>query len=102
MVTEIKRTRVDDSGESGLDEHKQYSILFPLVIVKIIIIILIVIALKGAVQDFLQSPHCTTNCIQHVHSSGQGTVVCKSCATCQALIIAACHVPHGTKRQLSY
>ena len=35
---------------------------------------------------FLLSPHCTTTCLQHVCSSGQGTVVCKSHATHQALI----------------
>ena len=25
---------------------------------------------------FLQSPHCAANCLQHVHSSGQGVIVC--------------------------
>ena len=38
-------------------------------------------------RDFLQSPHCPRNCLQHVRSSGQGTIVCKSPATHQALII---------------
>ena len=36
------------------------------------------IALKGAVPDLLQSPHCAANCLQHVRSSGQGAMVCKS------------------------
>ena len=35
---------------------------------------------------FLRSPHCAANYLQHVHSSGQCAVVCKSRATLQALI----------------
>ena len=35
-------------------------------------IIIIVTAFKGAVRDFLQSPHCVANRLQHVHSSGPG------------------------------
>ena len=31
-------------------------------------------------SSFLQFPHCAANCLQHVHSNGQGTVVYKSCA----------------------
>ena len=55
---------------------------------------------------FLQSPHCATNCLQHIHSSGQGAVVCKSYANhvqcIERLSYATCHVPHGAKGQLSY
>ena len=36
---------------------------------------------KRSKSHFLQSPHCTANCLQHVRSSGQGVVVCKSRAT---------------------
>ena len=39
------------------------------------------IVFKGANRDCLHSPHCATNCLQHVRSGGQGTVVCKSRAT---------------------
>ena len=43
---------------------------------------------------------------EHVglRSSGQGAIVCKSCATHQALIECntSCYVPRGTKEQLSY
>ena len=42
----------------------------------IIIITIIIIALKGAIRDFLQSPHCAANCIQHVRA-----ILCKSRAT---------------------
>ena len=52
----------------------------------IIIIIIVIIAFKGAFRDLLQFPHCATNCLQHVRSSGQGAVVCKSRATHRALI----------------
>ena len=48
--------------------------------------IIIIIALKDAVRDCLQSPHCTTNCHQHVHSSGPGAIVYK---------LFAAHSPHG-------
>ena len=42
---------------------------------------MIILALKGANQDFfVQSPHCAANCIQHVHSSGPGATERKSCA----------------------
>ena len=34
---------------------------------------------------FLQSPHCTEHCLQHVRSSGQSPVMCKPCATHWAL-----------------
>ena len=41
---------------------------------------------------FLQSPHYTTNCLQHIHWSGQGTIVCKSH---QALI--TCNMSFATR-----
>ena len=76
----------------------------------IIIIIINIIAFKGAIRDFfvfvfvLQSPHCTANRLQHVSSSGPGTIVCKSRATHRALITCnmSCYVPRGTKGQLSF
>ena len=36
-------------------------------------------------SGFLQSPHCTANCLQGVRFNGQGTIICKSCATHQVL-----------------
>ena len=53
---------------------------------------------------FLQSAHCAENCLQHVRSSGQDTIVCKSRATRQALI--TCNMPcvtwyEGTAQPLS-
>ena len=50
------------------------------------IITIIIIVLKGTSQDFSQSPHCTVNCLQHVHSSGQVTIMCKSHAPHPVLI----------------
>ena len=55
-------------------------------IVDILIMIMIMITLKGVIRDFLQSPHCAANCFQHVRSSGEDAVVCKSRATHRALI----------------
>ena len=40
---------------------------------------------------FLQSPHCARNCLQHVCTSCQGTIVCKSRATDQAQHVV-CHM----------
>ena len=47
---------------------------------------MIIIALKGTIRDFLQSPYCTSNCLQHVRSSGQGAKSLESLATYRALI----------------
>ena len=60
----------------------------------IIIKIIIIIAFKGAIRDFLQSPHSAANCLQHVWSSAPGT-----CNTSSAYHV---QVPLGTKGQLSY
>ena len=56
-------------------------IILIIIIIIIIIIITIIIAFKGAIRDFLQSPHRAANCLQHVRSSGPGAIVCKSRAT---------------------
>ena len=68
------------------------------------IIIIIIIAFKGAIRDFLQSPHSAAKRLQHARSSGPGAIVCKSCATRRALITCnmSCYMPLGTKGQLSY
>ena len=42
--------------------------------------------MKCAIQDLWQSPHCTANCHQHVHSSGPGAIVYKSFAAHRSLI----------------
>ena len=57
-----------------------------------LILLIIIIAFKGAIRDFLQSPHSAANCLQHVRSSGPGAIVCKSRATHRALITCKCHV----------
>ena len=54
--------------------------------------LIIIIKFKGAIRDFLRSPHSAENCLQHVRSSGPGVIVCKSCATHRALIMCKCHV----------
>ena len=61
-------------------------------VLPLIIIIIIIIAFKGAIQDFLQSPHSAANSLHHAYSSGPGAIVCKSCATHRALITCKCHV----------
>ena len=55
-------------------------------------IIIIIIAFKGAIQDFLQSPHSAANRLQHVCLSGLGAIVWKSRATHPALFTCKCHV----------
>ena len=67
-----------------------------------IIIIIIIIAFKGAIRDFLQSPHSAVNCLQHVRSSGTGAIVCKSRATHLALFTCKCYVTcHLVRRDSS-
>ena len=64
--------------------------------------VIIIIAFKGAIRDFLQSPHSAANCFQHVHSSGPGAIVCKSRATHLALFTCKCHVTcHLVRRDSS-
>ena len=41
-----------------------------IIMMTIIIMIIIIITFKGAVPDFLQSPHCAESYLQHVRSSG--------------------------------
>ena len=45
-----------------------------------------IMALKGAIQDFLRSNHCAANCLQHQCSCGHGAIMCKSFASHGALI----------------
>ena len=67
-----------------------------IIIIMIIMITMIIIkiALKGAMRDFAQFPHCAADCLQHVHSSGNGAIVCKSRATHRALI--TCYMSSAT------
>ena len=48
--------------------------------------VIIIIAFTGTVRDFLQSPRCATDYLQHLRSSAPGTIVCKSRATRQVLV----------------
>ena len=43
---------------------------------------------------FLTMSSCTSNCLQHIRSSGQGAIMHKSCATHQVLI--TCNMSCGT------
>ena len=45
-----------------------------------------IMMLKGVFWDFLQSPHCAADYLQHIYSSDQGTAMCKSWATHRAPI----------------
>ena len=67
------------------------------------VIMIIIITFKGTIRDFLRSPHCATNClqVQHVHSSGPGAIVCKSCATHLVLITWKCFTCHVVRRASS-
>ena len=69
----------------------------------IIIIIIIVIIIyyyyycieRRNLRFSIQSPHCAANCLLHVHSSGQGAIVCKLLATYGRSSHATCQVPHA-------
>ena len=60
--------------------------------------------MKGATRDFLQSPHCASNRVQHVRSSGPGAIVFTSRASHRALIVCnmSYNVPRGTQGQFCY
>ena len=55
---------------------------------------IIIIALKGAIQDFLQSPHCAGNCFQRVRSSGLGAIII-ICVHITCNTSSAYHVQHA-------
>ena len=60
--------------------------------------IMIMTAFKGAIQDFLQSPHFAVNCLQHVRSSGPDSKhVQITCNTSSAY-----HVQHVVLRATWY
>ena len=67
-------------------------------------IIIIIIAFKGTIRHFLQSPHSAANCLQHERSSGPGrNRVQITCNTSSAYHVqVSCYGPLGTKGQLSY
>ena len=52
-------------------------------------------------SNFLQSPHCAVNCLQHVRSRGQGTVVCKSRAKHIEGLSCTSRVSRSAKGQLN-
>ena len=63
---------------------------------------MIIIAFKGAIRDFWQSPHSAANYLQHARSSGPGAIVCKWRATHRTLITCKCHVTcHLVRRDSS-
>ena len=63
---------------------------------------IIIIAFRGAIRDFSQSPHCVANYLQHLRSSRQGAIMCKSRATRRVLSRTACRVTcHVVRRDSS-
>ena len=64
--------------------------------------LVITVIMIGTIWDFLQSPHCTVNRLQHVRYSGLGSIMCKPYATHWVLISATCVTCHeGTAQLLS-
>ena len=57
-----------------------------------------IFAFKGAIRDFLQSPHCAANHLQHICSSGLGAIMCKSCP----IHLISYHVQHVVLRAMWY
>ena len=51
------------------------------------VLLIIIIALKGTIRYFLQSPQCAANRLQHVRSSGPGAIMCNKSS--------ACHMQHA-------
>ena len=100
MYREIKlatmsiKDSLKDRATVELDQHKSNVHMDRLII--------IIIALKGAIQEFVQSPQCAATRLQHICSSVPDAIMCKSRAAHRALIMCnMCYVPPGTKGQLS-
>ena len=58
----------------------------------LIMIVIIIITFKGAIRDFLLSPHSDANCLQHDAQVAWAQPCAKSRATHRALITCKCHV----------
>ena len=104
------RVEAADQDGSGLvhQGHRQQAVIEGFVLAHALHLphiwerLIIIIAFKGAIRDFLQSPHSAANCLHHVRSSGPGATVCKSRATHRALITCKCHVTcHLVRRDSS-
>ena len=54
-------------------------------------LIILIIAFKGAIQNILQSPHCTTKCFQHVSSSGWAQSCANHVQHIECLSRLTCH-----------
>ena len=66
-------------------------------------IIIIIIAFKGAIRDFLQSPHSAANCLKRTLKWPGRNRVQITCNTSSAYHLqVSSYVPLGTKGQLSY
>ena len=97
-----------DNEEHHYDDIEVFrSMKYPnqkmIIIIIIMIMILrirIVVSFKGAIQDFLQSPHC----LRTVSNTYAQVAQVQSCATHRVLITCnmLCYVPHDTKGQLSF
>ena len=70
-------------------------IILMMMMMVLVMMMMIIITLKGAIRGFVQSPPCAANCLQHVRSSGQGAIVCKSRVTYPAFIM--CNMSHATR-----
>ena len=114
--TSVIMTGSKDCGGEGTQPHSQQvrtdSLIIIIIIIIVIIImmmmmiiivimvitIIIIVELKGAIQDFLRSPHCTVNCLQHVCWSGPGhSRVQITCNRWSAHHVEHCPVPLGVK-----
>ena len=73
-----------------------------IIMIVIIIIMIIIIAFIGAVRDFLQSPRCAVNCLQHFPQMAKAQSCDNHVQYIERLSRATCYVPLGTKGQLSY
>ena len=63
-------------------------------VVAVVVVVVVTRAFQAAIRDFLHSPHCVANRLQHVRSSGLGAVVCNTSS--------AYHVQHVVLRATLY
>ena len=64
--------------DAAVFSSEMMMIIIILIMKMMMMTMIIIIALKGAVRDCLQSPHCTANCFQHVRSSGPSAITCST------------------------
>ena len=83
---------ININNNNNEKKKKNNNNMIMIIIMMMNMMMMMIIALKGDNRFFffffffVQSPYSAANCLQHVHSSGQGAIMCKSRTAHRVLI----------------